>query len=397
MLSSSDGSAHGPSRQTMMVLIMCFSGVSLLTSTFWFISLMQTQSISRSRTASSSFLICTFCSIFGGSKEGGDDSRFSVGASNSTASRVNERLFEDMQLALANKFCNPKGWASTSVSPTLRLTTSNESDSSITIQNQSSRTRLPLLNKTMAAILRASGQESINGALPGGPSASSYSVPVAKDAPSGKTSKNEQVVLKVYRRIRRFQWHRMQSWEAAVALIDSASYRNRCIEVRRRISQGVIDYVRRENDSELSALLQPIFTKKKLVVWSADHHIGPISDIRSLIEPLGVEFLEHTLYFPCERFCTCEQVKATKVLNQHNVLKAMSIEIIDNFNKQYSNDSELKRADALLTCHSATLLDIFVKLNTSIIFVSSLRYCSRCCHTRASYATARVCCSSERC
>ena len=147
-----------------------------------------------------------------------------------------------------------------------------------------------------------------------------------------------------------------------------------CVELRRRISNGIVEYAQRENNSELSSLLQPIFTKKKLVVWSADHHIGPVSDIRSLIEPLGVEFLEHTLYDPCKRFCTCDQMNITKVLNNTNVLFSLSKGLIEQFVRHYSNDSDFIRADALLLCHSATLLDIFVKFHVPVIFVSSLRY-----------------------
>ena len=72
------------------------------------------------------------------------------------------------------------------------------------------------------------------------------------------------------------------------------------------MSWGVVDYAKWDGDPELLELVQPIFKKKRLVLWNIDYHVGPVSDVRLLLEPLGVEFIEHVFYHPCIHFCTCE-------------------------------------------------------------------------------------------
>ena len=150
-------------------------------------------------------------------------------------------------------------------------------------------------------------------------------------------------------------------------------WRDRCKEIRRRVSHGLEDYARRSGDSELQALVQPIFTRKKLVVWSADHHVGPMSDLRNLFEPLGVEFLEHTLYHACDRMCTCDQKANTKVLNQQNVLHPLGADVIERFIREYKNDTDFNRAAAYISSWSSNLLELYMRYNKSIIFHCPLR------------------------
>ena len=147
----------------------------------------------------------------------------------------------------------------------------------------------------------------------------------------------------------------------------------RCMKIRRRVSEGVIDYAKWVNDSDLNSLITPIFTKKKLVVWSLDHHPGTISDIRSFFEPLGVEFLEHTLYEPCNLFCTCNQLHSFKILGFHDLLRPISANTIKRFLDAYSNDCDFQRSDAFLNSWSAPLFDVFVEVKRPVIYIASMR------------------------
>ena len=149
---------------------------------------------------------------------------------------------------------------------------------------------------------------------------------------------------------------------------------DRCKEVRRRVSHGLEDYASRSGDAELQALVQPLFTRKKLVVWSVDHHVGPMSDMRSLFEPLGVEFLEHTMYHNCELMCTCDQRYNTMVLDSEIVLHPLEPELIESFMSEYKTDYNFNRADAYLTSWSSNLLELFMRYNKSIIFHSPIRF-----------------------
>ena len=147
----------------------------------------------------------------------------------------------------------------------------------------------------------------------------------------------------------------------------------RCKEMRRRVREGLIDYARNEGDEELNKLLRPLFTKKKLVVWSLDHHIGPISDLRNLFEPLGVEFIEHTLYHNCELMCTCDQLENTPLFNQKNILHIQS-QMIKEFYNRYNNERDIVRTDAFVVTYSIPLVELYELLNRSIIVLDALRY-----------------------
>ena len=151
----------------------------------------------------------------------------------------------------------------------------------------------------------------------------------------------------------------------------------RCARIRHEVSGGVVQYALRDGDPELRALVRPLFpakeNEKRLVVWSADHHIGPISDLRSIFEPLGVKFLEHTLYHACDVMCTCDQLRNTRVLDKDNIFR-VDDRLVRRFWSAYADDADLQRADALLVSYSFQLLEIFQHYNESIIAIAPLRY-----------------------
>ena len=164
------------------------------------------------------------------------------------------------------------------------------------------------------------------------------------------------------------------SWNTNKTTTTQDPWRDRCKEMRRRVSHGLEDYARRSGDAELMALVQPIFTRKKLVVWSVDHHIGPMSDMRSLFEPFGVEFLEHTLYGNCALMCTCDQQSKLKVLNGQNVFHVLGAETIERFMSESKSDFDFNRADAYLSSWSSNMLELYMRYNKSIIFHSPIRF-----------------------
>ena len=147
----------------------------------------------------------------------------------------------------------------------------------------------------------------------------------------------------------------------------------RCAKVRHRVSQGVLDYINDHGDAELQELIKPLFHKKKLVVWSLDHHIGPISDLRSLFEPLGVEFIEHTLYHNCDLMCTCEQQKGFPIFNSHNIIY-VNPDDFERFYKENKNEYDIERSHVFLVSYSMAILPLYSLFNRSVIAVASLRY-----------------------
>ena len=149
---------------------------------------------------------------------------------------------------------------------------------------------------------------------------------------------------------------------------------SRCEETRRRVSWGVVDYANWDRDPELLKLVQPIFKKKRLVVWSVDHHPGPISDVRSIIEPLGVEFIEHTLYWNCDRFCTCDHFKGMTAFD-YKWLVHPGNHLYDHIYRDPVAAPDIARADAFVVMYTTPLLELYQRYkNHSVILVSPVRY-----------------------
>lgn len=157
------------------------------------------------------------------------------------------------------------------------------------------------------------------------------------------------------------------------ATIRGAPFDKRCREIRRRVSWGVKDYVMWDGDGELKTLMQPLFKNKRLVVWSLDHHIGPISDLRSLIEPLGVEFIERTMYHRCNFMCSCANLKLLHPFTWKIMLEP-SEKFFDHLRSHPILGPEMARADAFLVAHSSYMIELFRRLNRSIISVHSIHY-----------------------
>ena len=149
---------------------------------------------------------------------------------------------------------------------------------------------------------------------------------------------------------------------------------SRCEETRRRVSWGVVDYANWDGDPELLELVLPIFKKKRLVVWSVDHHQGPISDVRSIIEPLGVEFIEHIIYWNCDRFCTCEHLKGMTAFDSNWILHPGN-HLYEHIYRDPIAAPDIVRADAFVVMYTTPLLELYQRYkNHSVILVSPIRY-----------------------
>ena len=149
----------------------------------------------------------------------------------------------------------------------------------------------------------------------------------------------------------------------------------RCEEIRRRVSWGAVDYAQWDGDPELQQLVLPMFKKKRLVVWSLDDHHGPISDLRSIIEPLGVEFIEHTIYhYGCHQMCTCDDEFKGMTPFDRNLIWQPDHRLFDHVYRDSIAAVDIGRTDAFLTASAFPLTELFIRYNRSIIAVSPIRY-----------------------
>ena len=149
---------------------------------------------------------------------------------------------------------------------------------------------------------------------------------------------------------------------------------SRCEEIRRRVSWGIMEYAEWDGDEELIELLQPIFTKKRLVVWGLDPHPGPTDDMRSIMEPLGVEFLEHIIMEPkrCHRMCVCNMSGNLPPLTLSEVYRPNK-KVFDKISNSRAS-IDIARADAFIIGPTVPYIELYMRYNKSIILVTSLRY-----------------------
>lgn len=54
-----------------------------------------------------------------------------------------------------------------------------------------------------------------------------------------------------------------------------------------------------------------LFSTKQLVIWSNDYHISLINDLKHLLQPFGVKFIDKSLSGHCHVTKTCEGKKNT--------------------------------------------------------------------------------------
>ena len=132
--------------------------------------------------------------------------------------------------------------------------------------------------------------------------------------------------------------------------------RERCERVRQRIAIGLDYYVKRTApfDQNLIELLKPLFPEKHLIIWSSQANAGPLLDLRPLLEPLGVDFIEHTVQHNCRQLCDCRTPSpaieaATAGLMRPN--DRFEDETAAAFRKALANLSIFSRIDAFFSAY----------------------------------------------
>lgn len=133
-----------------------------------------------------------------------------------------------------------------------------------------------------------------------------------------------------------------------------------------------------DGDAELTQLLKPIFKEKKLVIWHLDNHLSPAADIRTLIEPLGVELIEHT-EFTSERcapprcFCSTQSKNLSPQTISTRVFSPTK-DLIERVARDLLAADDIARSDAFLITLTTPLIELYMRYNRSIIIADAIRY-----------------------
>lgn len=116
-----------------------------------------------------------------------------------------------------------------------------------------------------------------------------------------------------------------------------------------------------------------LFKEKPLVIWSNDYHISPINDLKHLLRPLGVKFIDKSLSGHCHITNTCQGRSTLKVIGVGNAMD-MNYDLIPKFYEAYKNDSEMKSVDAFVCFHPTSMCELFEPFNKSLLIIASTRY-----------------------
>lgn len=110
-----------------------------------------------------------------------------------------------------------------------------------------------------------------------------------------------------------------------------------------------------------------------LTFWSSDFHISPIADIKNIFSKFGPKVIDKSLSGHCHLSNTCE--RDLRVINKQNGIRLGSCpnDLIRSFYRSYVNDAEMLSADAIICTHAASMCEIFMAFNKSLVVVASTR------------------------
>ena len=98
---------------------------------------------------------------------------------------------------------------------------------------------------------------------------------------------------------------------------------------------------------------------------------SPIDDIKDLSTPIGVKFFDNSLLVSCGQTSSCGQY--LRIICSSTGMNP-SKEIRRRFYDFYKNQVEMKLVDAFVCFHSASMREVYMPFNRSIIIIASTRH-----------------------
>ncbi|CAF1444876.1 unnamed protein product, partial [Rotaria sordida] len=97
----------------------------------------------------------------------------------------------------------------------------------------------------------------------------------------------------------------------------------------------------------------------------------PINDIKHQLSSFNVQFIDKSLSGHCHLTKTC--AKDLKILNSKNGMNP-SLEDQKRFYEVYKNDFEMNHVNAFICFHPASMCEVFMPFNRTLIVIASTRY-----------------------
>lgn len=136
---------------------------------------------------------------------------------------------------------------------------------------------------------------------------------------------------------------------------------------------------------------------KTTTLWATDFHISPIEDIKNILGRMdkidrtksvrksksiaSVHVLDNSLSGHCHLSGTCADMTIVQHLNMNNGISLGTCpnELRDRFYNHYTNSdqkgpSAFRQVDAFLCLHAASLCELYMPFNRTMIIIASTRY-----------------------
>ncbi|CAF1319404.1 unnamed protein product [Adineta steineri] len=97
----------------------------------------------------------------------------------------------------------------------------------------------------------------------------------------------------------------------------------------------------------------------------------PIRDVKNILTPLDVKFLDKSLSYSCSQTRTC--YSPLRILTRKNAMNPSS-DIAWDFYEFYKNQIEMNLIDAFICFHPVGMCELYMPFNRSIIIIASTRY-----------------------
>ncbi len=100
-------------------------------------------------------------------------------------------------------------------------------------------------------------------------------------------------------------------------------------------------------------------------------YFSPIHDLKNILLPLGVKFFDKSLSYSCGLTNTC--LSPLRILTRENGMNP-SDEIYLKFYEFYKDQTEMNVVDAFVCFHPASMCELYMPFNRSMIIIASTRY-----------------------
>lgn len=109
----------------------------------------------------------------------------------------------------------------------------------------------------------------------------------------------------------------------------------------------------------------------KLIVWSNDFHISTIGNVKKILQPKGVKFIDKSLSGHCHVTKTC--ASDLKVLTRENGISP-STDVKRRFIQSYEHDMDMKTVDAVMCFHPSAMCELFMSFQKRLFVIATTRY-----------------------